>query len=78
MTKDEFLCSDVYAGKILFIDASTNAMWTEELLSSSSKKAKALLKRFPNGGTFQKNFIVKFIVKGGSSEFDLGLPSKEE
>ena len=78
MTKDEFLCSDVYAGKIIFVDSTTNAMWSEELLSTNSKKAKALLKRFPNGGTFQKTFIVKFIVKGSNSEFDLGLEEEKK
>ena len=78
MTKDEFLNSNLYVGKIIFVDAYTNAMWSEELLSTNSKKAQALLKRFPKGGAFQKNFIVKFIVKGTSQEFDLGLPSEEE
>lgn len=73
MTKDEFLNSNVYAGKIIFVDAKTNAMWSEELLSTNSKKAKALMKRFPQGGSFQKSFIVKFIVKGSNQEFDLGL-----
>ena len=80
MTKDEFLNSQLYVGKILFVDAKTNVLWTEELLSSNSKKAKALLKKFPKGGTFTKAFTIKFIVKGESSEFDLGLPEepKEE
>ena len=73
MKKDEFLASELYVGKIIFVDATTNQMWSEELLSSNSKKARALLKRFPNGGTFQKNFIVKFVVKGNSQEFDLDL-----
>ena len=73
MKKDEFLASELYVGKIIFVDATTNQMWSEELLSVNSKKAKALLRRFPNGGTFQKNFIVKFVVKGNSQEFDLGL-----
>ena len=77
MTRDEFINSNVYAGKVLFIDSTTNQMWSEELLSISSKKAKALLERFPKGGTFKKNFIVKFVVKGNSQEFDLGLPSEE-
>ena len=73
MTKDEFLNSELYIGKLVFVDANTNAMWNEELLSSNSKKARALLKKFPKGGSFQKNFIVKFIVKGSNQEFDLGL-----
>ena len=73
MTKSEFISSENYLGKILYVDASTNALWTEELLSANSKKAKALLKKFPNGGTFQKTFIIKFIIKGESQEFDLGL-----
>ena len=77
MTRDEFIASNTYVGKIIFVDSTTNAMWSEELLSTNSKKARALLKRFPNGGTFQKNFIVKFVVKGNSQEFDLGLPSEE-
>ena len=73
MTKDEFLASDLYVGKLVFVDATTNTMWNEELLSTNSKKARALLKKFPQGGTFKKNFIVKFIVKGESSDFNLGL-----
>ena len=73
MKKDEFLASDLYVGKVLFIDQKTNALWSEELLSTNSKKARALLERFPKGGTFKKNFIVKFVVKGNSCEFDLGL-----
>ena len=72
MTRDEFINSNVYAGKIIFVDSITNQMWSEELLSINSKKAKALLGRFPKGGTFKKSFIVKFIVKG-ISEFDLGI-----
>ena len=80
MTKEEFIQSNVYLGKLLFIDAKTNALWNEELLSTNSKKAKALLKKFPKGGTFKKEFIVKFLLKGNNGEFDLGLPeeSKEE
>ena len=78
MTKDEFLNSQLYVGKLVFVDSTTNAMWNEELLSSNSKKAKALLAKFPQGGCFKKTFIVKFIIKGGSSEFDLGLPSEED
>ena len=73
MTKDEFLASDLYVGKLVFIDASNNQMWNEELLSSNSKKGKALLKRFPKGGTFAKAFTIKFIVKGESTDFDLNL-----
>lgn len=73
MTKDEFLQSEIYLGKIIFVDSQTNQMWCEELLSSNSKKGKALLKRFPKGGAFTKTFTVKFIVKGENSEFDLGL-----
>ena len=73
MTKDEFLASDRYVGKILFVDAKTNVLWTEELLSSNSKKGKALLAKFPKGGTFTKAFTIKFIVKGESTDFDLNL-----
>lgn len=73
MTKEEFISSNLYIGKIIFVDAKTNVMWNEELLSSNSKKAKALLAKFPKGGTFTKNFIVKFMVKGGNEGFDLGL-----
>lgn len=73
MTKDEFISSDKYLGKIIFVDASTNQMWNEELLSIASKKGKALIKAFPKGGSFKKTFIVKFILKGESSEFDLNL-----
>ena len=73
MTKDEFVGSELYVGKLVFVDATTNTMWNEELLSSNSKKAKALIKKFPQGGTFQKTFIVKFILKGSNGEFDLGL-----
>lgn len=73
MTKDEFLSSDKYLGKLVFIDASTNQMWNEELLSIASKKGKALVKAFPNGGVFKKTFIVKFIMKGSNSDFDLNL-----
>ena len=76
MKKDEFINSDLYIGKIIFVDTATNAMWTEELLSVNSKKAKALLQKFPKGGAFTKRFTVKFIVKGGSEEFDLGLEEK--
>ena len=73
MKKDEFLASDLYVGKLLFIDQKTNALWSEELLSTNSKKARALLKKFPNGGTFSKLFVVKFIVKNGNDEFDLNI-----
>ena len=73
MTRDEFIASNTYAGKVLFIDSTTNQMWSEELLSVNSKKAKALLARFPKGGILKKNFIVKFIAKSNSCEFDLGL-----
>ena len=73
MTKDEFVNSNIYAGKLVFIDGKTNALWSQELLSSNSKKAKALLARFPKGGTFKKLFVVKFIIKNGNDEFDLGL-----
>lgn len=73
MTKDEFINSELYVGKIIFVDSTTNQMWCEELLSSNSKKAAALLKKFPNGGTFKKEFIVKFVLKGNKSDFDLGL-----
>ena len=57
MTRDEFIASNSYVGKLVFVDATTNTMWNEELLSSNSKKAKALIKRFPQGGTFSKQFI---------------------
>lgn len=73
MTKDEFVSSNLYVGKVLFIDSKTNALWSEELLSTNSKKAKALLKKFPNGGNFKKEFIVKFVLKQDNSEFDLGI-----
>lgn len=73
MTKDEFTSSDKYLGKIIFIDSSNNQMWTEELLSISSKKGKALIKAFPKGGTFRKTFLVKFVLKGESSDFNLNL-----
>ena len=73
MTRNEFINSSVYAGKIVYIDSITNQMWSEELLSVNSKKAKALLARFPKGGILKKNFIVKFIAKGESSDFNLGL-----
>ena len=73
MTKDEFIKSSIYAGKLVFIDGKTNALWSQELLSSNSKKARALLKKFPNGGTFSKLFVVKFIVKNGNDEFDLNI-----
>ena len=73
MTRDEFINSNIYLGKIVFIDSATHQMWCEELLSSNSKKGNALIKRFPNGGAFTKSFIVKFIVKGESAEFNLGL-----
>ena len=54
MTRDEFINSNIYLGKIVFIDSGNNQMWCEELLSSNSKKGKALLKRFPKGGSFTK------------------------
>ena len=73
MTKDEFVGSELYVGKLVFVDATTNTMWNEELLSTNSKKARALLKKFPQGGSFKKTFIVKFILKGSNGEFDLGL-----
>lgn len=77
MTRDEFLNSNIYLGKLVFIDASNNQMWCEELLSSNSKKGKALIKRFPKGGTFTKNFVIKFLVKGEANEFDLNLGEEE-
>ena len=73
MTRNEFVTSNLYIGKVLFIDQKTNALWSEELLSTNSKKAKALLRRFPKGGVFQKTFTIKFIIKSDSQEFDLGL-----
>ena len=73
MTRDEFINSNIYLGKIVFIDSGNNQMWCEELLSSNSKKGKALLKRFPKGGSFTKAFTIKFIVKGESTDFDLNL-----
>ena len=78
MTRNEFINSSVYAGKIVYIDSITNQMWSEELLSISSKKAKALLRRFPKGGTFKKNFIVKFMVKGETNDFDLNLEEESK
>ena len=77
MTKDEFLNSNIYLGKLLFIDAKTNALWNEELLSSNSKKGKALLAKFPQGGIFKKTFVVKFLLKGESAEFNLGLEEED-
>ena len=73
MTRDEFINSNTYLGKIVFIDSGNNQMWCEELLSSNSKKGKALLKRFTKGGSFTKAFTIKFIVKGESTDFDLNL-----
>ena len=73
MTRDEFINSNIYLGKIVFIDSGNNQMWCEELLSSNSKKGRALLKRFPKGGSFTKAFTIKFIVKGESTDFDLNL-----
>ena len=58
MTRDEFINSNIYLGKIVFIDSGNNQMWCEELLSSNSKKGKALLKRFPKGGSFTKAFTI--------------------
>ena len=78
MTREEFIASNTYVGKLVFVDATTNTMWNEELLSINSKKAKALIKRFPQGGTFKKEFIVKFLLKGNNGEFDLGLPEEED
>ena len=73
MTRDEFLNSNIYLGKIVFIDSGNNQMWCEELLSSNSKKGKALLAKFPKGGVFQKTFTIKFMVKGETNDFDLNL-----
>ena len=78
MTRNEFVNSNIYLGKIVFIDSGNNQMWCEELLSSNSKKGKALLAKFPKGGTFSKQFIVKFVVKGNSQEFDLNLEEESK
>ena len=78
MTRDEFLNSNIYLGKIVFIDSGNNQMWCEELLSSNSKKGKALLSKFPKGGTFTKNFIIKFMVKGETNDFDLNLEEESK
>ena len=78
MTRDEFLNSNIYLGKIVFIDSGNNQMWCEELLSSNSKKGKALLAKFPKGGTFTKNFIIKFMVKGETNDFDLNLEEESK
>ena len=77
MTRDEFINSQLYVGKIVFIDSGNNQMWCEELLSSNSKKGKALLAKFPKGGSFKKTFTIKFMVKGGNEEFDLGLEEED-
>ena len=77
MTKEEFIQSNVYLGKLLFIDQKTNTLWNEELLSTNSKKAKALLAKFPQGGIFRKTFVVKFLLKGESAEFNLGLEEED-
>ena len=78
MTRDEFINSNIYLGKIVFIDSGNNQMWCEELLSSNSKKGKALLAKFPKGGTFTKNFIIKFMVKGETNDFDLNLEEESK
>ena len=78
MTRNEFVNSNIYAGKIIFIDSGNNQMWCEELLSSNSKKGKALLAKFPKGGTFTKNFIIKFMVKGETNDFDLNLEEESK
>lgn len=78
MTRDEFINSNIYLGKIVFIDSGNNQMWCEELLSSNSKKGKALLAKFPKGGTFTKNFIIKFMVKGETNDFDLNLEKESK
>ena len=78
MTKDEYRKSEACIGRLLYCDAETGQLWYEELISSNSKKGKALLKAFPKGGTFQKKMSIKFIVKNNEDDgFDLGLPSEE-
>lgn len=72
MTKDEYRASDKCIGRLLYCDEA-GQLWHEELISSSSKKGKALLKAFPNGGTFAKKMSLRFIVKNSSDEFDLGI-----
>ena len=37
MTRDEFIASNTYVGKLVFVDATTNTMWNEELLSTNSR-----------------------------------------
>lgn len=72
MTKDEYRNSSQCVGRLLYCD-DNGQLWYEELISSSSKKGKALLKAFPNGGTFTKKMSLKFIVKGETNDFDLGI-----
>jgi hypothetical protein len=72
MTKDEYRKSEKCIGRLLYCDES-GQLWYEELISSTSKKGKALLKAFPKGGTFSKKMSLKFIVKNGEDGFDLGL-----
>lgn len=73
MTKEEYYASEKCVGKLLYIDSSTNQLWTEELISAESKKGKALLARFPKGTSFKKEFTIKFILKGATDDFNLGL-----
>ena len=72
MTKDEYRKSEACIGRLLYCDEN-GQLWYEELISSSSKKGKALLKAFPKGGSFSKKMSLKFIVKNGDDDFDLGI-----
>ena len=78
MTRDEFIQSNVYLGKLLYIDESTNQLWTEELISVNSKKGKALLKVLPKGGAFKKSMVIKLITKDTTDDFNLGLGLEEK
>ena len=73
MTKNEYKNSEACVGRLLYCDAESGQLWYEELISSSSKKGKALLKAFPKGGTFSKKMTLRFIVKNGDDDFDLGI-----
>lgn len=72
MTKDEYRQSEKCIGRLLYCDEN-GQLWYEELISASSKKGKALLKAFPQGGTFTKKMSLRFIVKNSNDEFDLGV-----
>lgn len=72
MTKDEYRQSEACIGRLLYTD-DTGQLWHEELISSTSKKGKALLKAFPHGGSFSKRMTLRFITKNSSEDFNLGL-----